>query len=152
MTSRESFTTPDWQTLQTAVIGTIYYLTMGRSGIVDDFIDKRIAHKTLDLYKAQTQSSFIEDLVNLKDYKWPIPKYGRQNAEAIWPTVLKSISDSITVINQQDPTILTLFKNLVLTLAYNIATNNDASPKENQQYLNIVTAFENNALAITDDL
>ncbi len=152
MTSRESFTTPDWQTLQTAVIGTIYYLTMGKSGFLDDFIDKRIANKTLDQYKDQTQSLFIEDLVNLKDYKWPIPKYGRQDAEAIEPTVLKSISDSIAVINQQDPTILTLFKNLVLVLAYNIASNNSASPTENQQYLKIIYAFENNALAITDDL
>lgn len=150
MTSRQDFTTPEWQSLQTAIMATIYYLTFGKKGFFDDIEDKLISHKTLNQYSNQTQSLFIKDLVNLTDYKWSIPKYGRQNADTLEPTVLKSIADSLSIINQHDKTVIPDFKNLLLTLAYNIASNNSASPEENKLYIKVALALENTAQTTTE--
>ena len=152
MTSRPDFTTPEWQTLQTAVISTIYYLTLSDPNFIEDFVDKHIANKALDQYKDQTQSVFINDLVNLKHYKWQIPKYGRQDASALEPTVVQSINEAITKLNQHDQTVLPLFKNLILALAHKIAVYNNASTQENYHYNKIVEIFNNNELTKNDEL
>lgn len=142
MTSRQNYTTPEWQTLQTAIIGTIRYVMLAETGLFNDLKDKIIANETMHNFVKEANSELLKELIDFDGFKWPIPSYGIEDSDAIEPTVLTSISKSVEILNNHDPENALLFKNLILALAHHTANNDSINEVENEQYSKVAMALE----------
>lgn len=143
MIGRNDFTTPQWQEMQTAIIGTIQYMTLVSPHFYGDIKDRLVAKKTLEDYIQDTGSNFLKELAEFDDYKSPIPDYADDSAEGQETIVLHSITNSVASIKKLDPNSAMLFKNLILKLAHDTATARiQISPAENIAFQKIAQALE----------
>ncbi len=143
MIGRADFTTPEWQQLQTAVLGTVEYVTMKSPHIYGDYVDRFHAQQTIKDYRDKNDSLFIKELTDFDDYKSPIPEHATKTAESIEGPTLRALTKSVAMIRQRDESAAALFKNLILKIAYRTAKARiRISPAENEALTKISLALE----------
>jgi hypothetical protein len=143
MIGREDFTTPEWRDLQTAIMGTVKYMTMVSPHIYGDIKDQLVAKQAIKDYIEDTESGFIKELADFDDYKSPFPDRADDTAEGIESDLLRAITNSVAAVQKRDPDTVTIFKNLILKVAYNTATARiQISPEENAAFQKIALALE----------
>lgn len=152
MISRTDFTAPEWQELQTAVMGTIRYMTLISPNFYGDIKETLVARQTIHNYTDQIQSGFIKELVDTSDYESPIPEYASDSAGGLEPPVLRAITNSVAAIQKRDPESVPLFKNLILKLAYRTAeARKGINPDENAAFQKISLALEASPTPVTKE-
>lgn len=143
MIGRENFTTPEWQDMQTAILESSRYIILAHPAFFEDLKDSLATKQLIKEFAKTSNSEFIKEVVDFSDYKSPIPKFALNSSEALEPPVLRSITDSVAVINKQDPTSAILFKNLISEIANNvISSNSKISPLESTAYQKVISALD----------
>lgn len=143
MIGRRNFSAPQWRDMQTSIIGTIRYMSLSSSGFFGNIKEEHVANKELKKYSEKLNSSFINELINFDGYKSPFEEHITDGTEGLEAPLLRKITNSVYVINQQDPESAVIFKNLILHLAYTVAdAENEITPIENTNYAKIANALE----------
>lgn len=131
MISRGEFSTPEWNTIQTAVIGTIKYVSMSTTNYFGDKKEYFFAKREIKRFADEFDSVFINDLSDFSSYKSPLPAHADNDFKSIEVPVRQSIALAIEAISKRSPETAETFKQLLIHLAENVSTTyKTASPPE----------------------
>ena len=143
MLTRSNFSSPEWYTLQTVIIGTIKYVSMSSPHFYGDLKESIIAKQSLKEFAKTNNSNFIDELADFNNHKSVIPEHKDDDARSLEAPLMSKLSESIEIIKKRDPAMATLFKNLILKLAYDVARGRiKISNEENQAIRKIAIALE----------
>lgn len=150
MIGRKDFTTPEWQDMQASILGTIKYVVDYNSEFLIDIKEQIVGHHEIKEFVKSSDSIFLKELTDFKDYKDPFPKYVEDGTEGIEAALLPKITNSVIAINKRDQNCALLFKDLILNITYKTAgIKNQADAYKNTAYSRILTALETKPQPIT---
>jgi hypothetical protein len=143
-TARPDYTTPEWNTLQSAVAGAGLYIVEFAPNFFENWREKRIADGVISNEEKYINDPFFKELCDLKDFKFDLIKgLQRKDVGAIEAPILLSIAESIHILADKDPAKLPIFKHLIAHIAAVTANSiNDISPTERQALDKINQALE----------
>ncbi len=143
MIGRESFTTPEWVNIQTAVLGTIEYVSMSTTNTFGDIKEQVLARREISKFADEFDSLFVEDLSDFSNYKTPLPPHADDDYASIEAPLMHAISTSVESIKKRSPETAETFKKLIVHLAEEVShTFKTASPPEKKAIENINNALE----------
>lgn len=119
--TRADFTAPEWRYIQTAIIGTVDYVSLSDENFFGDIKEKWDSKKIIKKYAEENESLFIEELMDLDNYYSPLPKFTRDNSREMEPQILRYISKAVDAIEKRDPSFVPEFKRLITELAQTTA-------------------------------
>ena len=138
-TTRADYTTPEWNTLQTAVVGVGFYVRKLTPNFFDSWRTKHAAEETVEETEEESDELFFKQLCDIDDFKSYIPKHVPRTAQGVETPVLTAIEASLHILEEKDPHVLPAFKNLLLEIAHETADEVDGiSPKEQEAITKIV--------------
>jgi hypothetical protein len=131
MTTRSDYTYPEWNTLQSAVVGTAFYIRKLTPGFFDQIRVKYSADKLIDNLEDNHADKFFQQLLNVDNFKSRVPKFVPRSAKGIGVPVLQAIDASLEILEKKDPAKIEPFERLILEIANETADAVDGiSPKE----------------------
>lgn len=143
MIGRESFTTPEWVNIQTAVLGTIEYVSMSTKNCYGDAKEKFFAKKEIAKFANEFDSLFVSNLADFSNYRSPLPPHADDDYKSIEAPVVQAIATSVESINNRSPETAETFKKLILHLAEEVgATYKTTSTPEKEAIENIKQALQ----------
>lgn len=143
MIGRESFTTPEWVTIQTAVLGTIEYVSMSTTNTFGDIKEQVLAKREISKFADRFDSLFVENLSDFSNYKSPLPPHADDDYASIEAPLMQTISTSVESIKKRSPETAETFKKLIVHLAEEVSkTFKTTSLPEKKAIENIKNALE----------
>lgn len=143
-TSRADYTSPEWNTLQTAVIGTGFYIRKLTPNLFEGWKAKKVAESIIDETEEKSSDAFFRQLCDEQDFKSLVPRYLPRDFGTMEVPVLQAIDASIDILTAKDPAKLNDFKNLILYIAEATADSvHGTSHKEEQAIENIRQVLNN---------
>jgi hypothetical protein len=144
-TDRLNYTTPEWNTLQTAVVGAGFYVRKLTPGFFDSWRAKHEAEETIEEGK-ELDSLFFRQLCDVDDFKSYLPKNVSRTPAAIEAVVLQAIDESINILAEKDPKIIPAFKSLLLDIAHETAEEVDGISAEEKSAISKIEKVINGDL------
>jgi hypothetical protein len=148
MTTRSDYTYPEWNTLQSAVVGTAFYIRKLTPGFFDQIRVKYSADKLIDNLEDNHADKFFQQLLNVDNFKSRVPKFVPRNAGAIEVPVLQAIDASIEILNKKDPAKIEKFERIILEIAQVTADAVDGINPQEQQAINEIIEVLNGRLQV----
>lgn len=140
---RAEYTTPEWQTLQTAIIGTGFYIHKLSPNFLEAWRTKRAANDVIDDAEDDHTDEFFRELCDTDDFKSKIPKHLPRDAAVIEVPVLQAISHSLHILAAKDASKVEPFKQLIREIAYSAADEaNEVSASERAAITKIEAALD----------
>ena len=149
-TTRADYTTPEWNTLQTAVVGVGFYVRKLSPNFFDSWRAKHAAEETLDAAEGESDLLFFKQLSDVDDFKSYLPKNVSRTAEAVEAPVLHAIDESINILQEKDPKLVPAFKQLLLDIAHETADEVDGISSTEQRALDIIYKVINGEVDFKD--
>ncbi len=151
MTTRSDYTYPEWNTLQSAVVGTAFYIRKLTPGFFDQIRVKYSADKLIDNLEDNHADKFFQQLLNVDNFKSRVPKFVPRSAKGIGVPVLQAIDASLEILEKKDPAKIEPFERLILEIANETADAVDGiSPKE-QAAINEIIEVLNGRLQVASE-
>jgi hypothetical protein len=151
MTTRSDYTYPEWNTLQSAVVGTAFYIRKLTPGFFDQIRVKYSANKLIDNLEDNHADKFFQQLLNVDNFKSRVPKFVPRSAKGIGVPVLQAIDASLEILEKKDPAKIEPFERLILEIANETADAVDGiSPKE-QAAINEIIEVLNGRLQVASE-
>ncbi len=142
MIGRQSFTAPEWQEMQTALIETSRYIILAHPGLIEDIKDTLIAKNIVKQFTEEADSEFIYELTDFSNYQSPIPRQIADTSEGLEPILLRAITNSVAVISKIDPNSAILFKELIVKVANGVISSaHTPHSSESIAYNKVLTAL-----------
>jgi hypothetical protein len=148
MTSRADYSYPEWNTLQSAVVGTAFYIRKLTPGFFDQLKLKYSTDKLIDSLEESHTDVFFQQLLNTDNFKSRIPKFVPRSAGGIEVPVLQAIDASIEILYKKDPGKVELFERLILEIAEQTADAIDGISPHEQQAINEIIQVLNGRLKV----
>ncbi len=136
MTTRSDYTYPEWNTLQSAVVGTAFYIRKLTPGFFDRIRIKYSANKLIDNLEDNHADKFFKQLLNVDNFKSRVPKFVPRNAKGIGVPVLQAIDASLEILEKKDPAKIEPFERLILEIANETADAVDGISAKEQAAIN----------------
>jgi hypothetical protein len=142
MLKRTDFTTPEWQELQTAILGTIRYITLASPNFFGDIKEQIIAKKAIENFATSSNSNFINELADFNDFKsYSLPNINKLSADELETPVLMAIAKSKEAIAKRDDDSAVMFVNLIKKIAHDVASAHEKmSNAEQNAYTKVILA------------
>lgn len=144
-TTRADYTSPEWNTLQSAVAGSGLYIVELAPNYFDSWREKRIADGVIDNEEKYIHDPFFKELCDLKDFSFDLVNHLPRNKDAgvIEAPILEAIAESITILTEKDPAKVPIFKHLIAHIAAVTANSiHNISPSEQQALTKINIALD----------
>jgi hypothetical protein len=151
MTSRADYSYPEWNTLQSAVVGTAYYIRKLTPGFFDQLRIKYSSDKFIDSLEENHSDQFFQQLLNIDNFKSRVPKFVPRNAGGIEVPVLQAIDASIEILNKKDPAKIEKFERIILEIAQVTADAVDGISSSEQMAINEIIEVLNGRLAVASE-
>ena len=116
MSSRTTFTSDEWHTLQWAVTDTMAYLAVADHGFWDTFKEASAAAKFMAQAKASTESPLVHDLAG--DIKMSRDKQATHDVAVMAEKVAARVREAAAIVAQKAPEDLEAFKAFILGVAH----------------------------------
>ncbi|MCA9342995.1 hypothetical protein KC950_03230 [Candidatus Saccharibacteria bacterium] len=143
MIGRASFTAPEWNTIQTAILGTIEYVSMSTTNTFGDIKEQVLAKREISKFADEFDSIFVKELSDFSNYKSPLPPHADNDFKSIETPLMQLISSSVESIQQRYPETAETFKKLIVHLAEEVShTYKTASQPEKDAIDKIKHALE----------
>lgn len=142
-TTRADYTYPEWNTMQTAVIGTGFLVRKLTPNFFESWKAKRAAENIINHHEENNSDNFFRELCDEEDFKSRVPGYLPRSAGAMEVPVLQAIDASLDILRKKDPSKLEPFKDLILHIANATADSVDGISEQEQHAIDsIYTALQ----------
>jgi hypothetical protein len=144
MTTRADYSTPEWNTLQTAILGCAFYIRKLAPNFIDGWRAERAAISVIDDEETYEQDVFFEQLCDTAGYKTRIPDYLPRTPDVMEVPILQAIAESINILQAKDPQRIAMFKSLIEHIASVAAESDTEVSPEEQHAVNKIREALNN--------
>ena len=151
MTRRKDYSYPEWNTLQSAVLGTAEYIMKLSPGFFEELKIKYTVNKMLNDLENEESNIFFKQLFNFKGFKSRVPKYVPRDAGGIEVPVLQAIDASIEILSKKDPSLIEPFERLILEIANVTADAADGISPQESRAINEIIEVLNGRLQVASE-
>ena len=120
MTTRADYSTPEWNTLQAAIVGAGFYVHRLTPGFFANWRAKRAGKDHVNDVR-ETGDILFEQLCDTDDFISPFPKHVKKSTVAVEAFVLQAVDEALNILSEKDPQALVSYKKLILDIAQETA-------------------------------